>query len=178
MDDATNPAALRESEERYRFLAETVPVQIWTALPDGRLDYVSSKAERDFGIPTARLLDEGWLQVLHPDDVPLAVERWTRSLTTGEHYEIQFRLKIHDGSYAWHLARAVPQLDAAGRVVRWFGTNTNIEEQRELQRKTLALLAEVAEEARTMEATIASMRSERDAALSRLAALEAELKSR
>ena len=138
--------ALRESEERYRFLADTVPVQIWTALPDGNLDYVTEQTARQFGLTPQQLLAEGWQNVVHPDDLPLALERWTHALQTGEPYEVEFRLKIRDGHYAWHLSRAVPQRNAAGVIVRWFGSNTNIEEQREQRRRTQALLDEVAQQ--------------------------------
>ncbi|MEO7109018.1 MAG: ATP-binding protein [Polyangiaceae bacterium] len=139
---APTAAALRETEESFRFLAETVPVQIWTALPDGNLDYVTEQTAQKFGLTPQRLLADGWQNVLHPDDLPLAIEKWTQALTTGETYEVEFRLKLADGNYAWHLARAVPQRNSAGNIVRWFGTNTNIEEQRE-QRSLLALEAEI-----------------------------------
>jgi PAS domain S-box-containing protein len=126
--------ALRASEARYRFLAEAIPVQIWTATPDGALDYVTQRLADYFGFSTEQVLGEGWQHVIHPDDLALAVERWTHALTTGEPYEVEFRLRGADGSYRWHIARALPQLDDAGKVVHWFGTNTDIEEQKRLQR--------------------------------------------
>ncbi len=169
---------LRESEDRYRFLAENIPVQIWTALPDGRLDYVTAQTARHFGLTPARLLDEGWQNVLHPDDLPLAIERWTHALTTGEPYEVEFRLKLADGSYACHLARAVPQRDARGQIVRWFGTNTNIEEQREGQRQTAALLNEVVAELRAHETALIELRRAKEAAMARAAELERLLATR
>ena len=170
--------ALREGEERYRFLAENIPVQIWTALPDGRLDYVTEQTARHFGLSAERLLDEGWQNVLHPDDLARAVTRWTHALATGETYEVEFRLKLHDGAYAWHLARAVPQRNAAGEIVRWFGTNTNIEEQREEQRRTNALLEEVATQARESEAALIELRRAKEKAEERIRVLEAELRAR
>ena len=122
--------ALRESESRYRFLAEAIPVLIWTALPDGRLDYVTERVARYFGIPAEQLLRDGWRDVVHPDDLPRVAERWARSLATGEPYKVEFRLRAADGTYRWHLGRAQAQLDDQGRIVRWFGTNTDIEEQK------------------------------------------------
>ena len=141
---ATDPfaQALRETEERFRFLADNVPVQIWTSLPDGNLDYVTEQTAQKLGLTPQKLLADGWQNVLHPDDLPLAIEKWTHALTTGETYEVEFRLKLADGNWAWHLARAIPQRNEAGQIVRWFGTNTNIEEQRE-QRSLLALEAEI-----------------------------------
>jgi PAS domain S-box-containing protein len=126
--------ALRASESRYRFLAEAIPVQIWTARPDGALDYVTQRVADYFGIPTEQVLGEGWQHVIHPDDLPHAVERWTHALATGEPYEVEFRLRDAGGNYRWHIARALPQRDESGRVVHWFGTNTDIEEQKRLQR--------------------------------------------
>lgn len=164
--------AVRDGEARYRFLAENIPVQIWTALPDGRLDYVTEQTARHFGLDAKQLLEDGWQNVLHPDDVALAVEKWTHALTTGERYEVEFRLKLANGSYACHLARAVAQRDAHGAIVRWFGTNTNIEEQREEQRRIKALLDEVGLQLREAEITISSLQEARALAEGRLGALD------
>ncbi len=122
--------ALRASEARYRFLAEAVPVQIWTAQPDGRLDYVSQRVAAYFGKPAEQILGEGWLNVIHPDDLALVGEQWMKSLATGEPYQVEFRLRRHDGQYRWYLGRALAQVDDAGKVVQWVGTNTDIDEQR------------------------------------------------
>ena len=121
--------ALRESEARYRFLAEAIPVMIWTARPDGSLDYVTQRVADYFGLPGERLLREGWQSVVHPEDLPHAVECWTRALTTGETYKVEFRLRAADGAYRRHLARALPQRDERGAIVKWFGTNTDIDEE-------------------------------------------------
>jgi PAS domain S-box-containing protein len=178
--DAPDPAslgdALRKSETRYRFLAETIPVQVWTARPDGMLDYVSGRAVTEFGIPMARLLLEGWQNVVHPDDLGIAVERWIRSLSSGETYEVEFRLKMTDGTYAWYLARAVAQRGPDGAIVEWLGTNTNIEEQRETQRRMQALLDEVAAQARETEAALEALRADKAALEARVAELEAAAK--
>lgn len=176
--DGTTAAALEESYERFRFLTENIPVQVWTALPDGNLDYVSERTARHFGLSADRLLREGWQNVVHPDDLPLAVERWTHALQTGETYEVEFRLKRSDGIYACHLARAVAQRDPSGQIVRWFGTNTDIEEQREEQRRIRALLAEVAEQARESEAALVALTKEKKKAEQRVLELEAELRTR
>ena len=170
-DRVTPEVALRRSEARYRSLAETIPVQIWTARPDGQLDYVTEQTARNFGLSPERLLQDGWQNVIHPDDLPRAIERWTHALTTGTTYEVEFRVKLADGSYAWHLARAVPQIED-GKPVAWFGTNTNIEEQREQQRRTEALLAEVAAQARETAAQLIALRAAKEAAEARLALLE------
>jgi PAS domain S-box-containing protein len=168
-------AALRERDDRYRFLAETIPVQIWTALPDGRLDYVTEQTARTIGRTAAQLLDEGWLSVLHPDDVAPTIERWTRSLGTGEVYEVEFRLRMTDGRYAAHLARAVPQRGPDGGIIRWFGTNTNIEEQKEERRRITALLQEVESQAMASTEALLELRAAKDAAEARVKVLEEAL---
>lgn len=122
--------ALRESEARYRFLAENIPVLIWTARPDGQLDYVTERVGEYFGVTTEQVLRDGWRDVVHADDLPGVAARWTHSLTTGEPYKVEFRLKAADGTYRWHLARAIAQRDDSGAIVRWFGTNTDIEDQK------------------------------------------------
>jgi len=181
MSDAASTdlaSALRKSEDRYRFLAETIPVQIWTSRPDGLLDYVSSRAVRELGISMDRLLSEGWKNVVHPEDLDRAVERWLASLSTGEIYEVEFRLKLADGSYSWYLARAVAQRDESGAIVEWLGTNTNIAEQRETQRRIEALLTEVREQARETEVALRALRGEKLAADRTIRALEAKLAAR
>ncbi len=122
-------ADVAASEERYRFLAEAIPVQIWTARADGGLDYVTRRVAEYFGMSAERILDEGWQNVVHPDDLAGAIERWTHALATGSVYLVEFRLRRHDGVFRKFIARAVAQCDADGRVVRWVGTNTDIEYQ-------------------------------------------------
>ncbi len=121
--------ALRQSEARYKFLAEAIPVQIWTARPDGGLDYVTQRVADYFGVTRERVMEQGWRALVHPDDLPLAIERWTHSLSTVTPYLVQFRLRRDDGEYRRFICRALPQCDAEGRVVQWFGTNTDIEGQ-------------------------------------------------
>ena len=124
---------LRASERRSRLLADSVPDQVWTATPDGRLDYVNGRTLEYFGRTAEQMIGEGWQDVVHPDDLPEVVEQWTRSLATGEPYAVEFRLRRADGEYRCHIGRALPERDADGRVVRWFGTNTDIEEQRRVE---------------------------------------------
>ena len=179
MSSPTDPnlaAVLLERDRRYEFLAENIPVQIWTALPSGQLDYVTERTARHFGLTAAELLRDGWQNVVHPDDLALAVERWTHALATGDTYEVEFRLKLPSGAYAWHLARAVPQRDGSGAIIRWFGTNTNVDEQREERRRVHALLDEVAEQARGSAAALEALRKANAAATTRIAELEAQLK--
>jgi PAS domain S-box-containing protein len=122
--------ALRASEARYRFLAESLPVQIWTARPDGALDYATRRGDDYFGTGAGEVLGAGWQQVVHPEDLPDALELWSKSVLTGEPYAVEFRLRGADGKYRWFLAQALPQRDEQGRIVQWFGTNTDIHDFR------------------------------------------------
>ena len=159
-------------------LLEIIPVQVWTARPDGMLDFVSARAAADFGIAATKLVDEGWLGVLHPDDVAPTVDRWTHSLATGEPYMVEFRLRRAHGEFEWYLARAEAQRDAEGRITRWVGSNMNIHEQKELQRRTQALLDQVAEQARETQAALLQLQSARQTAEGRVQELEAALARR
>jgi signal transduction histidine kinase len=79
-----------------------------------------------FQTTAEEILGNGWQDVIHPDDLAACVARWTHSLSTGEPYEIEFRLRRGDGVYRWHLGRANAERDANGSILRWFGTNTDI----------------------------------------------------
>jgi PAS domain S-box-containing protein len=128
-------AAAEANEQRYRFLAESIPQQVWTAQPDGTLDYVNRQTVEYFARDGDQIIGDNWQQVIHPDDLPACLERWHRSLATGDVYEVEFRLKRgSDGDYRWHLGRALPMRDASGRIIRWFGTNTDIDDQKRLYR--------------------------------------------
>ncbi|MEI9949047.1 MAG: PAS domain-containing protein [Pseudomonadota bacterium] len=168
--------ALRLREPSDRLLAENIPVQIWTALPNGHLDYVTEQTATRLGLTAAELLRDGWQNVVHPDDLGIAVERWMQALTTGEGYEVEFRLRLASGSYAWHLARAIAQRSQDGRILRWLGTNTNIDELREGRRRVQALLDEVVEQAREQAVVLEILQRDNAVAQARIAELEAQLR--
>lgn len=123
--------ALKESERRYRQLGEGIFHQVWTAEPDGTLEYVNSRTMEYFGRSSADLVHGGWRSSIHPDDLDECTRRWERAIAAGENFEMQFRLRRHDGVYRWHIARANPGLDAEGKIVKWYGTNTDIEDQKQ-----------------------------------------------
>ena len=146
------------SEARYRFLANAIPVHVWTATPDGALDYVSDITASSLGRTAEQVVGEGWLNVLHPDDVTPTIERWTRALRTGEPYEIEFRLwsEAHQG-YRWHLGRATAQRDETGTIIRWFGTNTDIEDSKQAEAELKRLTNEALEANRAKSDFLAAM---------------------
>ncbi len=126
--------ALRQSEQRFRFVTEAIPQQVWTARADGALDYFNQRVLDYFERTLDEMIGWGWQSVLHPDDLPGCIERWSHSLSTGELYEIEFRLLCaQSGTYRWHIGRALPMYDEEGRVVSWFGTNTDIDDRKQAQ---------------------------------------------
>ena len=154
-------ANVQASEARYRFLADAIPVQVWTATPDGALDYVSDLTAKYFGRTPAELIGEGWLGVLHPEDVAPTTERWEQCLATGAPYEVEYRLwSAAHASYRWHLARATAQRDDHGAIIRWFGTNTDIEEQKRSERELKRLTIEALEANRAKGDFLAAMSHE------------------
>ncbi len=125
--------AVRQSEERYRFLAETIPALVWSNGPDGRTDYRNSRWTEYTGRPPEALDGDRAAEVVHPDDRERTADRWGRALEAGTKYQNELRLRRSDGAYRWFLAQAVPMRDEAGRVARWFGTCTDIDDQKRLQ---------------------------------------------
>jgi len=133
-EQARAEAALRESEARFRFMADAMPQIIWTAGADGSPDYYNRRWHDYTGMTLDQSRAWGWLPVLHPDDVEGGAARWTESYSTGADYETEYRFKrASDGAYRWHLGRAVPMRDAEGRIVKWFGTCTDIDDYKRTQ---------------------------------------------
>ena len=123
--------ALRQSEEEFRALAEAVPHHVWTARPDGLLNWFNPRVYEYAGSSDGGELDgEKWAKIVHPDDIPGALAAWTGAIGGGKPYEVEFRLRRADGAYRWFLARAVPARDAQGSIVRWIGTNTDVHDQK------------------------------------------------
>jgi PAS domain S-box-containing protein len=152
---------VEESEARYRFLANAIPVQVWTATPDGQLDYVSERTEKYFGLSEDDVLGDAWLALLHEDDVRTTMERWAHAVETGEPYEVEFRLRQAGTlEYRWHLARAIAQRDEQGKILRWFGTNTDIEDRKSAEAELERLTREATEANRAKSDFLAAMSHE------------------
>ena len=122
--------ALAESELRFRTLADTMPQMVWSARPDGYHDYHNARWYEFTGAEPGSTDGEGWAELVHPDDRERALTVWHHCLETGEPYQIEYRLRHHSGDYRWALGLALPIRDAAGIIVRWFGTCTDIHETR------------------------------------------------
>ncbi|WP_408095592.1 PAS domain-containing protein [Peredibacter sp. HCB2-198] len=119
---------LRESEKRFRFYTEAMPQMVFIADPKGNIKFFNRRHYDYFGVDPE--VDEGWRwteqQILHPDDINRTIMTWQNSLRTGEPYQIEYRLKRHDGIYRWHLGLAIPIRNEDGTIKEWLGTNTDI----------------------------------------------------
>ncbi|MEO6971513.1 MAG: ATP-binding protein [Chthoniobacterales bacterium] len=127
--------ALRASADRFRFLAESMPQKIFTAKPNGDLDYFNRQWTEFTGLTFEQIRDWGWLQFIHPEDVAENIRRWQDSIDTREPFYMEHRVLRIDGEYRWHVSRAVPMLDAEGKTLMWIGSNTDIEEIRQAREK-------------------------------------------
>jgi PAS domain S-box-containing protein len=125
---------LEESETRLRFMADSMPQQVWTATPDGRLDYINAYAAAYFDKSPEKIVGDGWQSVIHADDLSNCIKVWTESLKTGKPYQVYFRLRKSDGVYRWHLGRALAFTENK-KIVKWFGTNTDVDDQKRLERQ-------------------------------------------
>jgi PAS domain S-box-containing protein len=125
---------LNDQIKQFEFVTNFVPVQLWTAQTDGQLDYVNKTTVDFFGLPPREVVGDEWFTRVHPDDQAGCIAAWTNSLKTGEVYQYEFRLMDKNGAYKWHLARALPFI-LDDKIIKWFGTNTDIDEQKQLQRQ-------------------------------------------
>lgn len=136
-------AALRASLEELRQIVATLPQIVWTARPDGWHTYFNQNWMDFTGLTLEESLGHGWNPPFHPDDRERARQEWERATSTGQPYEIEYRLRRHDGVYHWMLGRALPLRDEEGRIVKWFGTCTDIDELKAAQAREAELLAEL-----------------------------------
>ncbi|MCC3435473.1 MAG: PAS domain S-box protein [Oscillatoriales cyanobacterium] len=146
--EQTARRAAEASEQLYRILAETIPQIVWTAWPDGWIDYYNQRWFEYTGLTLEKTQGWGWQPVVHPDDLKNSLERWNESVQMGETYEVEYRLKrASDGVYRWHLGRAMPVRDADGNILKWFGTSTDIDDRQrsaqtaDLRARALAVLS-------------------------------------
>ncbi len=154
---------LRASEARFRLLADAMPQIVWTTDSTGRLDYVNHRWSEYSGAsrePTEERLQD---EAIHPEDREGVAENWQHALESGGVFEREFRLRrVRDGSYRWHLGRALPLRDARGQVLAWFGTSTDIEDQKRAEQTILQANEElerrVAERTRQLEASNQELR--------------------
>jgi PAS domain S-box-containing protein len=157
LSDATNPGeltatvrallrvrkaeeAVRDSERRYRTLAEALPQLIWMCGRDGRCLYVSKQWTDYTGQPDEAFLGVNWITAVHPDDQARTLELWHAAVAGAGNYDVEYRLRRADGEFRWFKTRGVPVHDASGKTVRWFGTCTDIHDQKLAEVERIELL--------------------------------------
>lgn len=118
--------------QEFRFVTDFMPQMVWVTKPDGYHEYYNKRWYDYTGLDAETSQDKGWSLVLHPDDYDRTWKVWHHSLQTGEDYEIEYRMRGSDGTYRWFLGRAIPLRDESGKIVKWFGTCTDVHDQKTL----------------------------------------------
>lgn len=135
--------ALEDSQRQFDDLADAIPQMAWSTDADGKVDYFNARWWEFTGATPGEHDGDGWTEAVHPDDRDDANDVWRDAVESGAPYEVEYRLRRADGAYRWTLARGVPVKDDEGRIIRWFGTNTDIHEKRELIEKQELLTREL-----------------------------------
>lgn len=126
---SSSEAALRAREEEFRTLAESMPQLVWTTAADGHHTYFNQQWSDYTGLSPEQSAGDGWKAAFDPTERARVVERWHEAIASGEVYEAEYRLRGRDGTYRWMLARALPLRDSTGRITKWFGTSTDINDK-------------------------------------------------
>jgi PAS domain S-box-containing protein len=133
-------AALRQSEERYRLLAEALPQFVWIADRDCKVEYCNPYWYHYTGLTPAQTAETDWGMVLHPDDKVQAIATWQQAAETGKSYEMEYRVRRRDGSYRWFLAAIAPLHDSNNAIVKWVGTAIDIDDRKQTEAEKADLL--------------------------------------
>ncbi len=149
--------ALAESEAKFRAIAESMPQMVWSTLPDGFHDYYNARWYEFTGVPAGSTDGEAWNGMFHADDQDRAWAAWRRSLSTGDPYEIEYRLRRADGVYRWTLGRATPIRNEAGEITRWFGTCTDIDDLKRMEQGKDLLSQELSHRIKNIFAVISAL---------------------
>src|SRR5271167_4127724 len=126
---------VKNSERKLRQVIDTIPTLAWCNLPDGSNEFLNKRWHDYTGLSPEESGGSGWQTVIHPQDLPRMMEKWQEMLTSGEAGEVEARLRRHDGSFRWFLLRAAPLRDETGKIVRWYGTSTDIEDCKQAEEK-------------------------------------------
>lgn len=127
--------ALKESESRFRQLTESLPQLFWTCVPEGQCDYLSKQWIEYTGVPEKEQLGFGWLSQLYPDDRDQTIKAWNEALGKNTNFDVEFRIRRADGVYRWFKTRAVPIRDTQGKIVKWYGSNTDIDDLKQAEKE-------------------------------------------
>jgi PAS domain S-box-containing protein len=126
---------VRRSEGHLRLVIDTIPAQIWSGPADGSLDFCNEQWRSYTGLTLDEIQGEGWRHMLHPDDRERVLNAWSESVANGTPYEQEERHRGFDKQYRWFLARGVPLRNPEGIILRWYGTNTDIQERKEAEKQ-------------------------------------------
>jgi PAS domain S-box-containing protein len=126
---------LEHAEEKLRHVIDTIPTLAWCNLPDGTNEFLNKKWHEYTGFSPEESHGCGWQAAFHPEDLPALMEKWKGMLVSGQPGEIEARLRRHDGAYRWFLIRAEPFRDEAGKILRWYGTSTDIDDRKQAENK-------------------------------------------
>ncbi|NIJ53129.1 PAS domain-containing sensor histidine kinase [Dyadobacter arcticus] len=122
--------ALKTSEGKFRTLADSMPQFVWTGEATGHLNYFNQSVYDYSGLSPQQIRDEGWLQIVHPDDRAENIRLWTKAITHGSDFLFEHRFRRNDGVYRWQLSRAIPQRNPDGSIQMWVGTSTDIHDSK------------------------------------------------
>ena len=126
--------ALQESQTSFRQLADSMPQMVWTARPDGYFDYYNERWYQFTGFPRESFGDMSWEPILHPDDVKRCRDSWYGAVESGKPFQIEYRFRDrNENRWRWFMGRALPVLDPEGNVLKWFGSWTDIDEQKNVE---------------------------------------------
>lgn len=151
---ADNPAAEPAS---LWVLTDAMPQMVWSTRPDGHHDYFNARWYEFTGVPEGSTDGEEWAGMFHEDDQPKAWARWRHSLTTGDPYEVEYRLRHRTGDYRWTIGRAMPIRDADGKIIRWIGTCTDIHDAKHVAEQNELLSRELAHRIKNIFAVISGL---------------------
>ncbi len=154
------PDGLLEGEKQFQLLADFVPQLMWLANPDGWIYWYNKRCYDYTGATPEQIEGWGWRAVIDPSALPTVMERWTRSIATGEPFDMVFPLKAADGSFHPFLTRVQPLKDDQGKVLRWFGTNTDVTEQKHAEERLQLLLNELNHRVKNTLATVQAIASQ------------------
>lgn len=135
--------SLSQIVKEFKFVIDLMPQMVWATNPDGYHDFFNERWYEFTGLSYEETKDKGWSLLLHPDDFDRTWEVWQHSLDTGATYEIEYRMRKFDGTYRWFLARAQPLRDENDKILKWFGTCTDIHDQRQLLEELQTTKAEL-----------------------------------
>jgi PAS domain S-box-containing protein len=125
------PGAAREpAQADFRLVMDTIPAIVWSASLDGSDDFFNKGWVEYTNLPVEESKGFGWLKAIHPEDAPALLAKWRKAIRTGTPYESVARVRRFDGEYRWFLSRAVPLRDEAGKIIKWYGTNIDIEDRK------------------------------------------------